>query len=116
MHWKLAAQYLQLIVDEIVKANQSLQGKTFKCYFSRSGVPNATYIGEGIILFHMGLFQRLENESQAAFVIGHELAHFLLQHSENGIDKYSKAVPAFIRNGNSGYLRRCFFPGKTAPA
>ncbi len=77
--------YLKLIVDEIVKNNPDLQDKAFSCYFSRSGIRNATYVGEGIILLNMGLFSVLENESQLAFVLGHELAHFYLHHSEKTI-------------------------------
>lgn len=83
-----AQQYLDAMVAEIVKANPLLQHKEFKCYFSRSGIPNAAYLGEGLIVFNMGLFSRLNNESQAAFVLCHELAHFYLNHSENSIQKY----------------------------
>jgi len=87
-----AQQYLDALVDEIVKANPILKGHNFHCYFSRSGIPNASYIGEGIILFNMGLFHRLDNESEAGFIICHELAHFLLKHSENAIGKYVAAI------------------------
>ena len=87
-----AQQYLDKIVAEIVKANPSLQHKEFKCYFSRSGIPNAAYLGEGLILFNIGLFSRLDNESQAAFILCHELAHFYLQHSENSIQKYVATI------------------------
>ena len=80
------------LVAEIVKTNPLLQKQNFNCYFSRSGVPNAGYIGEGIILFNMGLFKRLDNESQAAFVLCHEIAHFYLQHSENSIRRYVAAI------------------------
>ncbi len=83
-----AQQYLDAIIAEIVKANPLLKKKEFKCYFSRSGIPNAAYLGEGLIVFNMGLFSRLNNESQAAFVLCHELAHFYLNHSENSIQKY----------------------------
>ena len=83
-----AQQYLDALVAEIVKANPLLQKQNFTCYFSRSGIPNAAYIGEGIILFNMGLFKRLDNESQAAFILCHEIAHFYLQHSENSIRRY----------------------------
>jgi Zn-dependent protease with chaperone function len=85
-------QYLDKIVAEIVKANPSLQHKEFKCYFSRSGVPNAAYLGEGLILFNIGLFSRLNNESQVAFILCHELAHFYLKHSENSIQKYVATI------------------------
>jgi hypothetical protein len=83
-----AQQYLDALVSEIVKANPLLQNKNFKCYFSRSGIPNAEYVGEGLILVNMGLFSRLSNESQLAFILCHELSHFYLNHSENNIQKY----------------------------
>jgi hypothetical protein len=89
---KDAQAYLESLSAEIVKANPLLQGKSFQAFFSRSGVPNASYIGEGIILFNMGLFYRLDNESQAAFVLSHELAHFYLNHIGNKIDKYVSTI------------------------
>ena len=87
-----AQQYLDALVAEIVKSNPLLQKQNFNCYFSRSGVPNAAYIGEGIILFNIGLFKRLDNESQAVFILCHEIAHFYLQHSENSIRRYVAAI------------------------
>lgn len=108
----VAQQYLDALTNEIVQANPSLKQQTFRCYFSRSGNPNASYIGEGIILFNMGLFHRLDNESQAAFVIAHEIAHFLLKHSDNAINRYvttinSAAVQAELRKiKGSEYKKR----------
>jgi Zn-dependent protease with chaperone function len=89
---KYAQEYLNAVVGEIVKDNPGLQNNTFHCYFSRSYIPNAAYIGEGIILFNMGLFSRLTNESQVAFVLCHEISHYLLQHQEKSIDKYVTAI------------------------
>ena len=83
-----AQQYLDKLLEEIIKANPILLQTSIHCYFSRSGIPNASYIGVGIILFNMGLFDKLENESQAVFVLCHELSHLLLKHGENSIQKY----------------------------
>ncbi len=83
-----AQQYIDALFREIVKANPLLAVNNVQCYFSRSGIPNASYIGEGIILFNMGLFSRLDNESQAAFILCHEIAHYYLNHSENSIAAY----------------------------
>ncbi|WP_276482772.1 M48 family metallopeptidase [Paraflavitalea pollutisoli] len=100
---KAAQQYLDAISNELIRTNPVLAQKTFRCFFSRSAVPNASYIGHGIILFNMGLFHRLDNESQAAFVIAHEIAHFIMNHSENAINKYvafvnSKEIQAELRD------------------
>lgn len=83
-----AQVYLDALVGEITRNNPVLREQSFRCYFSRSGVPNASYIGQGIILFNMGLFRRLDNESEVAFVLCHEIAHFYLHHSENSIAGY----------------------------
>lgn len=87
-----AQQYLDGLVQEIVTANPILSRDSFSCFFSRLGTPNASYLGEGIILFNMGLFKRLKNESQVVFVICHELAHFYLQHSDKRINKYVSTI------------------------
>lgn len=83
-----AQQYLDALVAEIKNRNPVLQPLSFNTFFSRSGIPNASYIGEGIIVFHMGLFNKLENESQAAFILCHEIAHFYLQHTHKSINRY----------------------------
>src|ERR1700742_783684 len=48
-----AQAYLDAVVMEIVNHNPILKATPFHCYFSRSRVPNAEYIGEGIILINM---------------------------------------------------------------
>jgi hypothetical protein len=88
----VARKYLDSLVAEIVKGNPLLQRQDFNCYFSRSGVPNASYVGEGIILFNMGLFKKLDNESQVAFILCHEMSHFYLKHSENSIHRYVTTI------------------------
>jgi hypothetical protein len=106
-----AQDYLNRLVAVIRKNNPNLSAN-FNCYFSRSAVPNAAYIGEGIILFNMGLFERLDNEGQAVFVLCHEISHFLLHHSENSIRQYvatinSEEVQAELHKiKNSEYRKR----------
>ena len=87
-----AQKWLDGLVEEIIQSNPILKGQSFQCYFSRSGIPNASFIGEGIILINMGLFHRLNDESQAAFVVSHEIAHFILKHSDNAIKRYVTAI------------------------
>lgn len=99
---RVAQDYLDRLVAVIKKGNPMVVNAEFSCYFSRSAIPNASYIGEGVILFNMGLFERLDNESEAAFILCHEMAHFLLHHSENAIDQYvaklnSEEVQAQLR-------------------
>ncbi|MEZ2443565.1 M48 family metalloprotease [Chitinophaga sp. RCC_12] len=83
-----AQKYIDSMLTAIVQTNPLLQGREIHAYFSRSALPNASYIGQGVILFNMGLFRQLKTESQAAFVLCHELAHYYLHHNENSIKKY----------------------------
>jgi Zn-dependent protease with chaperone function len=88
----VAQQYLNALVAEIVNGNPQLKDKSFQVFFSRTGVPNAMYIGEGVILFNMGLFYRLDNEGQAAFTLCHELAHGYLGHGENRVNEWVNKI------------------------
>ena len=87
-----AQKYLDDVVSEIVNNNQTLQNKPFRCYFSKSEVPNASFIGEGVILFNLGLLDKLENESQLAFILCHEIAHFYMNHLDNSINEYVATI------------------------
>lgn len=44
--------------------------------------PNAFSIGDGTLIFYTGLLSELENEAQLAFILCHEIAHFVLHHTE----------------------------------
>jgi len=85
-------QYLKQLTDEIINPNRGKIPGNIRIQFSRTHWPNASSMGEGTILFNIGLFTRLQNESQAAFVIAHELAHYCLSHSNNSIRQYVETV------------------------
>lgn len=87
-----AQDYLMALAREIFRANPSLDTTGLRILFSRSFYANASSMGEGTILFNIGLFHRLENESQAAFVLCHELAHYRLNHSNSNIHQYVNTV------------------------
>lgn len=88
----VANGYLQSLLHEIVKSNPSISPLETRVAFSRAWWPNASSMGEGSIIFNIGLFYKLQNESQAAFVLCHELAHLYLNHSNNAINKYVNTV------------------------
>jgi hypothetical protein len=88
----VANGYLQSLLHEIIKSNQAIGPLEARVAFSRAWWPNASSMGEGTILFNIGLFYKLQNESQAAFVVCHELAHLYLNHSNNAINHYINTV------------------------
>lgn len=79
--------YLQGILREILKGNPTLPAQDIRLLLARYPWPNATSHGEGTILLNAGLLAHLENESQLAFVICHEIAHYVLDHVESAIRK-----------------------------
>lgn len=60
-----------------------------RVFVSRDPSPNARCLGDGTLLIHMGLIRRMHNESQLAFVISHELAHYVLDHVNQKLISYS---------------------------
>jgi hypothetical protein len=87
-----SAAYLEQITQQILRANPSLQVGELRVLFSNAWWPNASSMGEGTIIFNIGLFHRLQNESQVAFVLGHEIAHYYLNHSNDNIHHYVNTV------------------------
>lgn len=51
--------------------------------------PNAYAIGNDMVVLYIPLIEKLENEMQLAFIICHEIAHNLLNHSYNSIVDYA---------------------------
>ena len=71
------------IFQQIVKSNPSLRNENLKLLVSRHPYPNAYCTGTGVIVFNLELLPWLENESQIAFVLCHEIAHHTLNHVNN---------------------------------
>lgn len=79
--------YINNILEEIFRANPDIPSSDIRLFISRMPEPNASSLGDGVLLFNIGLLSRLENESQVAFILCHEIAHFKLNHSEISLRK-----------------------------
>ncbi|MFY7671470.1 M48 family metalloprotease [Tenacibaculum sp. MEBiC06402] len=77
--------YIDSLSDVIIKNNKDLIDEKIYVYVHKQNSPNALSLGRGIILLNMGLFSLLENEQQLTSVLTHEIAHQLLNHTENTI-------------------------------
>lgn len=84
--------YLQGLVAQIINSNPQLKKLGTRFLFSRVFWPNAFSSGEGTIVFNIGLFAKLNTESEAVFTLCHELAHLYLDHSTRGILHYVNTV------------------------
>jgi predicted SprT family Zn-dependent metalloprotease len=87
-----ANAYLQAIVTRMINSNPELKGNDARVVFSRDWWPNASSMGEGTIAINAGLVIYFKNEAELAFVIGHELAHYYLNHTGKQIEKYVQTI------------------------
>lgn len=72
--------YLNDIKNKLLENDEELQ-KEIRVYTLRSTEVNAYCFNNGIILFSLGLVAQVENEAQLAFVLSHEIQHYVNKHS-----------------------------------
>ncbi|SFQ36700.1 M48 family metalloprotease [Hymenobacter arizonensis] len=72
--------FVQRVFAQIREANPQLP--PVQLVLSRNPAPNAHAVGNSTVMLNVGLLARLENESQLAYVLCHELAHIQAQHME----------------------------------
>ena len=89
-HELLFDSRLQKIVDqlaeEIFQANPQLPREEIKIYLSRAPIVNASTYMNGTIILYAGLIARMENMDELAFVLCHEISHYLLTHSKEDLE------------------------------
>ena len=75
------------ILEKITDSDTAYKSQVKDILVGRSWVPNAYCYGNGVLIINLGLISRFKNDDQMAFVIGHELAHQLLDHVDTKIKK-----------------------------
>ena len=69
--------YINKVADKIFETNPKLNRKDFQFYAYKSPIVNAIAFDNGLVLVNLGLIAQLENEAQLAFVLCHEITHFV---------------------------------------
>jgi hypothetical protein len=77
------------LVNHIISNNTNLISHKVSTSILRSSVINAFASDEGNLFLTMGLLARIENEAQLAYVLCHELSHWIRKH---GLEKVSEEV------------------------
>jgi len=72
-------QFVQATVQKLVAANH-LKFPPKLILIQNSATVNALSAADGTLIIYVGLLSKIDNESQLAFVLAHEMAHFELQH------------------------------------
>lgn len=81
-------QYINKVADVLLKDAPGLR-KQIDIYTTKSTALNAFSTDKGILVFNLGLIARAENEAQIAFILAHELSHYIKKHN---IDKYFQVI------------------------
>lgn len=76
------SEKLQKYFDILKTKNQNIPDN-IKILTARDNTPNAFCIQDGVFIVNMGLFNWIDNEDQLVSILGHELGHKILNHSEN---------------------------------
>jgi predicted Zn-dependent protease len=85
-------QYINTIADNVLKDYPTLRNE-LRFYILKSPVVNASATENGIILINVGLMAQVSSESELAFIISHEIVHYVehhLIHLNNYEDKLNK--------------------------
>ena len=79
--------YINSVKDVIYEFNPNLP-EEIEIYTLRSTMANAFCTSEGVVVVTTGLLAQLETEAQLAFVLCHEISHYIKQHAvETYIEK-----------------------------
>ncbi|MEL0651164.1 M48 family metalloprotease [Algibacter sp. TI.3.09] len=83
---------LDPILQHIYKSNPEINPTDFNFFIKNSIVPNAACYGDGMFEINLGLLTKLESNDELAFIICHEVAHKLLDHSIKGTTKRVSSI------------------------
>lgn len=92
-------QYLEKVAGKLLEHDPDLKGK-IRLYAVKSNAVNAFATNGGIIFVNLGLISKLENEAQLAYVLSHELTHYLKKHV---INKFIEVEA--IKSGKGNYRK-----------
>lgn len=73
------SDYVNDVAGEVLKSDMELRNK-LRFYVLKTNVANAFSTDQGIIIITTAMIARLQNEAQLAFILAHEVSHFVLKH------------------------------------
>jgi len=96
---RMIPEYAQ---DSVFKENNQI---IWRFYVINSPIPNAFAYPNGMVFVYTGLLRIMENESQLALVLGHEIAHVLYEHSAQRYTK-SKNLGGGVTTSAFGFIKK----------
>lgn len=77
------AEYINKVADVLLEDNKELR-KKLRFYVIKSDVVNAFTTHQGIIFINLGLLAQVNSEAELAFVLSHEIGHYVKNHVLEG--------------------------------
>lgn len=109
------SRYLNQLKNKLLKLHPNWQNE-IHVYLVKSAAVNAFTTPDGGIFINMGLISRLNNEDELAFVLSHEIGHYVKKHSIQGYIK-NKEIDQKSRKENekelSSALQKCQYSQKS---
>lgn len=96
-------QYVNDVADKLLAHNPEIRQQV-RFYVTRSQVPNAFAWRDGSIFINIGLLRYLENEAQLAYILAHEVQHYLNDHAMLQFKKEKDLESVFSRRGEMDAL------------
>ncbi len=92
--------YVNKVADTLLATQPELR-KQLRFYVTKSVAANAYASDAGIIFINIGLIARIKNEAQLAYILSHEIVHYVKQHNITIFLEEEKAYSR--RNKNTEY-------------
>lgn len=87
-HNSIFDSVVRKVATVIIAANPIFKDKII-VLTSRSLIPNAFNLGNGVVVVNMGLLSQIQTEDQLALILCHEMAHDYYRHVNNSIFSYA---------------------------
>ncbi len=84
--------FFERVLGNILNGNPDIHREGLNLYLTGLPYPNAACWGDGNFTFNLSLLRRLNSEDEVAFVLCHELAHYLLEHVPSAMKSYSERI------------------------
>ena len=94
--------YLNRVAAQVLRGNSELK-KDLRFYILKTTVHNAFSTDQGVILFTTGLLAQLENEAQLAYILCHEISHYVKKHVRNGYIEEKNIIKGKGQYGRLSY-------------
>jgi len=105
---------LEGVLDIIYKFNPYLKQYNFYFLISKSVVPNAGSYGDGNFVVNLGLFNYLDSDDELAFILCHEIAHFLNDDFNSQLNEYINTLNSSITKSRIREIKRRRYGRTTA--